>query len=123
MVWIFIFFASFCETLWASSLKFLDFHKIRRSLRYSGFISREFGLAFLPLTTYIIFGILNMLLLTMALKRISLAVCYAVWIGFGLILQTMMDMLIFKERITMKQIGFIFLLLLGIIGLQMDLGW
>ncbi|MFY7862053.1 MAG: DMT family transporter [Chitinophagales bacterium] len=122
MVWIYVFLASVCETFWASSLKFLDFKKMKQSLHTKGFLSKEFGLAFLPLTTYIAFGILNMVLLTMALKLISLAVCYAVWIGFGLILQTMIDILIFKERITLKQIGFILLLLFGIIGLQMDLG-
>ncbi len=122
MAWIYIFLASVCETLWASSLKFLNFKKIKESLHSEGFFSKEFGLTLLPLSTYITFGILNMVFLTIALKDVPLAVCYAVWMGIGLLLQTLIDIFIFKERITLKQIGFMTLILIGIIGLQMNFG-
>jgi len=82
--------------------------------------SKKFGIAFLPLTTYVIFGILNMTFLTVALKTIPLAISYAVWMGLALFLQTLIDIFYFKERINLKQIGFIILILIGIVGLQLS---
>lgn len=120
MAWISLFLASLCETLWASSLKFLNFRKVKLRLRRNGLFSKEFGVAFLPFSTYAIFGILNMTFLTYALKEIPLAICYAVWMGLALLIQTIIDIFIFKENISLKQLGFMFLILLGIIGIQMS---
>lgn len=122
MAWISIFFAALCETLWASSLKFLDFKNIKLTLKRNGFFSKKFGRAFFPLCTYLLFGILNMVFLTFALKTIPLAVCYAVWMGIGLIIQTLIDIFIFKDKITLLQIGYMVLILVGIIGIQMEIG-
>jgi quaternary ammonium compound-resistance protein SugE len=121
MAWLFIFLASFCETLWASSLKFLNFKKIKSTFQINGFISKKFGKAFLPLITYFIFGISNMVFLTSAMKTIPLAVCYAVWMGLGLIFQSMMDIFVFKDTITKVQIGFMILILIGIVGIQLSM--
>jgi quaternary ammonium compound-resistance protein SugE len=118
IAWISILLASLCETLWASSLKFLNFRRLKIRLKRNGFFSQKFGIAFLPLCTYIIFGILNMVFLTMALKTIPLAICYAVWMGLALILQTLIDVFYFKENISLRQLGFLLLILIGIIGLQ-----
>ena len=59
-----------------------------------------------------------MVFLTMALKTIPLAICYAVWMGLALVLQTMIDVFYFKENLSLKQIGFLILILIGVIGLQ-----
>lgn len=120
IAWVSILLASLCETLWASSLKFLNFRNIRIRLVRNGFFSQKFGIAFLPLCTYIVFGILNMVFLTMALKTIPLAICYAVWMGLALVLQTVIDVFYFKEDIHLKQIGFLLLILIGIMGLQLS---
>lgn len=119
MAWISLFIASLCETLWASSLKFLNFRYIKISFKRSGIFSKQFGIAFLPLMTYIVFGILNMTFLTLALKTIPLAISYAVWMGLALLLQTIIDIFYFKENISLKHIGFMLLILFGIMGLQM----
>ncbi len=74
----------------------------------------------LPLSTYVVFGILNMTFLTIALKSISLAISYAVWMGLALLLQTLIDIFLFKEKISLKQLGFLCLILIGIIGLQLS---
>ncbi len=118
MAWISLFLASLCETLWASSLKFLNFRVIKLRFKRDGLFSRKFGIAFLPLSTYIVFGILNMTFLTIALKEIPLAISYAVWMGLALFLQTLIDIFYFKENINPKQIGFMILILIGIVGLQ-----
>jgi quaternary ammonium compound-resistance protein SugE len=120
MAWISLFLASLCETLWASSLKFLNFRRIQIRLKRDGLFSRKFGIAMLPLSTYVVFGILNMTFLTIALKSISLAISYAVWMGLALLLQTLIDIFLFKEKISLKQLGFLCLILIGIIGLQLS---
>jgi quaternary ammonium compound-resistance protein SugE len=122
MAWISIIIAAFCETFWASSLKFLDFKNIKLKFKNDGFFSIKFAKAFIPLCTYILFGILNMVFLTFALKTIPLAICYAVWMGVGLIIQALVDILFFKEKITLIQIGFLTLILIGVIGIQMEIG-
>lgn len=120
MAWISLFLASLCETLWASSLKFLNFRVIKIRLKRNGLFSKKFGIAFLPLSTYVVFGILNMTFLTYALKEIPLAISYAVWMGLALLLQTIIDIFYFKEDISIKQIGFMALILAGIVGLQVS---
>jgi multidrug transporter EmrE-like cation transporter len=61
-----------------------------------------------------------MTFLTIALKSISLAISYAVWMGLALFLQTLIDIFLFKEKISLKQLGFLCLILIGIIGLQLS---
>lgn len=120
MAWISLLLASVCETLWASSLKFLNFRKIRIYLKRNGFLSKNFGIAFLPLSTYVVFGVLNMVFLTYSLKSLSLAIVYAVWMGLALLFQTLIDVFYFKEMISLKQIGYMILILFGVIGLRMS---
>lgn len=116
--WISLMGASICETLWASSLKFLSTDRMKDSYKNEGLFSTRFLLSLLPFITYVFFGISNMILLTYALKFIPLAICYAVWMGLALLIQTIIDIFIFKENISIKQIGFLILLMIGIIGLQ-----
>ncbi len=59
-----------------------------------------------------------MVFLTMALKTIPLAICYAVWMGLALLMQALIDVFYFKENINLRQIGFLLLILIGIIGLE-----
>lgn len=120
IAWISLFLASLCETLWASSLKFLNFRHIKIRLKRNGLLSKKFGIAFLPLTTYVVFGVLNMTFLTLALKDIPLAISYAVWMGLALLLQTIIDIFYFKENISLRQLGYMLLILLGIVGLQLS---
>ena len=60
-----------------------------------------------------------MVFLTMALKTISLAITYAVWMGVGLVIQALIDIFYFKEKITKVQAGSMMLILIGVAGLQM----
>lgn len=120
MAWISLFLASLCETLWASSLKFLNFRKIKIYWRRGGLASKNFGFALLPFSTYIFFGVMNMIFLTYSLKYIPLAICYAIWMGLALFIQTLIDIFYFRENIRPKQVAFMLLILMGIIGLQMS---
>lgn len=118
IAWISLFFASVCETCWASSLKFLSVDKIRASAKENGWMSKPTLLRIFPFLTYAIFGILNMVLLTYSLKFIPLAICYAVWMGLALLIQTIIDVIVFKEKMTPKQIAFLICIFIGVVGLQ-----
>jgi multidrug transporter EmrE-like cation transporter len=58
--------------------------------------------------------------LTYSLKFLPLAICYAVWMGLALLIQTLIDIFVFHEVITRRQIGFMILVLIGIVGLQVS---
>ena len=120
MNWIYLFLASIFEVLWASSVKFISITKIKESYRTAGIGSRTFLWAILPLFTYAIFGICNIGLFSTATKTIPLAICYAVWMGLALLFQTLIDLFIFKENIQWKQIGFMALILVGVVGLRVS---
>lgn len=120
IAWISLLAASICETLWASSLKFLSISRLKSSYSESGLFSKEFLISLVPLLTYAFFGIANMSFLTYSLKFLPLAICYAVWMGLALLIQTLIDIFVFNEVITRRQIGFMILVLIGIVGLQVS---
>lgn len=120
IAWISLLAASICETLWASSLKFLSIRKLKSSYHESGLFSKEFLISLVPLLTYAFFGIANVSFLTYSLKLLPLAICYAVWMGLALLIQTLIDIFVFNEVITRRQIGFMILVLIGIVGLQVS---
>jgi len=120
IAWISLLAASICETLWASSLKFLSIGKLKSSYRESGLFSKDFLISLIPLIIYAFFGIANICFLTYSLKFLPLAICYAVWMGLALLIQTLIDIFVFNEHIKGRQIGFMIIVLIGIVGLQVS---
>lgn len=118
MEWIALFLASIFETLWASSLKFLSISKIKKSISNHGLFSRKSALTILPLMTYVIFGILNIACFSYSCKILPLTICFAIWMGLALCIQTLIDVFLFKEKFNLKQILFMSILMVGIIGLK-----
>jgi len=121
MPWLNLFFASIFEVLWASSLKFLSFTKIKKAYREQGIVSKLFLWAIVPLICYAGFGVCNIALFSSATKSIPLAICYAVWMGLALMFQTLIDVFYFKEKINLKQILFMLLILAGVVGLRVSM--
>lgn len=122
MAWIQLFLASIFEVLWASSLKFLSISKIRKSAKEAGIFSKVFVWSLIPLICYALCGISNIGLFSSATKSIPLAICYAVWMGLALFIQTLIDVFYFKENINLKQIIFMGLILVGVVGLRLSFG-
>lgn len=118
MEWISLLLASVFETLWASSLKFLSLTRIKNSISEFGIISKNSFYSIIPLCTYVIFGILNIACFSYACKLLPLTICFAVWMGLALFIQTLIDVFFFKERFNFKQILFMTILMIGIIGLK-----
>jgi len=58
--------------------------------------------------------------LTMALKRIDVSVAYAIWAGLGTALITVIGLAYFKEPATLIKLISIGLIVIGVIGLNLD---
>jgi multidrug transporter EmrE-like cation transporter len=116
--WFSLFLASFFEVLWASSLKFMSVKKLKQNYKEHGLFTKLTLFSFLPFITYGLFGVTNVTLFSAASKVIALTIAYSVWMGLALVIQTLVDIFYFKESIYIKQLFFIFLVLIGVVGLK-----
>lgn len=65
---------------------------------------------------------LSVWFLSLSLKTLPLGTAYAVWTGIGGALTVVAGMVLFHEPVNLLKIGFIGLILLGIIGLKLTSG-
>lgn len=73
------------------------------------------------------FGMASMLcysgcfwLLSAVLTRLPMGVAYAVWSGVGIVGITLVGVFLFRQSLTVMQISFIGLILIGAVGLQLS---
>jgi multidrug transporter EmrE-like cation transporter len=116
--WFSLFLASFFEVLWASSLKFMSVKKLKQNYKDHGLFTKLTLFSILPFITYGLFGVTNVTLFSAASKVIALTIAYSVWMGLALVIQTLVDIFYFKESIYTKQLFFILLVLIGVVGLK-----
>jgi small multidrug resistance pump len=57
--------------------------------------------------------------LAAAIKTIPVGVAYAIWSGVGIVAIALIGWLVFRQSLTMPQTGFIALILIGAIGLNL----
>lgn len=60
--------------------------------------------------------------LSFALTKIPVGVAYAIWSGFGIAAISLIGWLIFRQSLSAPQVGFIALILIGAIGLNLTTG-
>ncbi|MDS0527484.1 multidrug efflux SMR transporter [Clostridium sp. SHJSY1] len=96
--WIFTIFAGIIEVLWAIGLK------------HANSFSSWIGVGILIC--------LSFLLLFEATKKLPVATVYAVFTGIGTVGTVLIGMLYFNEAFSWSKIGFIIILLIGILGLK-----
>ena len=58
-------------------------------------------------------------LLAFAMTRIPMGVAYAVWSGLGIVAIAVIGWVVFRQSLTVAQAGFIALILIGAIGLNL----
>ena len=105
MAWLLLFVAGLLEIGFALSLKASD-----------GF-SR-----LLPSISFVVFAIASLVLLNLALKTLPIGTAYAVWTGVGAAGTAVLGMVLFGEPMAASRIGFIGLIVAGVIGLQLTGG-
>ena len=101
MSWIYLFIAGFFEIGWAVGLKYTE-----------GFTKLW------PSVITIIGMILSFYFLSAAVKTIPIGTAYAIWTGIGAVGTAIFGMILFGESKEFIRLIFIFLIVIGIIGLK-----
>ncbi|AFH50331.1 Cation membrane transporter [Ignavibacterium album JCM 16511] len=101
MYWIILFVAGLFEVAWAIGLKYTEgFSKL------------------IPSIFTIVSMIISMGLLAYAVKHIPVGTAYAVWTGIGAVGTAILGIILFNESKEFVRIFFIFLIVVGIVGLK-----
>ena len=73
----------------------------------------------IPSVLIFVFYGLSFVGLTIALKKIDVSIAYAVWAGIGTALIAVIGILYFKEPLTLVKVISVFLIILGVIGINL----
>ncbi|MGB7710572.1 MAG: multidrug efflux SMR transporter [Microcoleus sp.] len=73
----------------------------------------------IPSTLVVICYIGSISMLTKALKGINLNIAYAIWSGLGTAIIAIVGVIFFKETLSPLQIVSIFLIILGVVGVNL----
>jgi len=105
MYWIVLFIAGLFEIAWAIGLKYTEgFSKLW------------------PSVFTIVCMIISMGLLAYAVKYLPVGTAYAIWTGIGAVGTAILGMILFDESKELVRIFFIFLIVVGIVGLKIFSG-
>ena len=104
MAWFYLFIAGIFEIFWAVGIKYCDGFKIT-----------------LPLVLVIISMTLIVIFLGLATRTIPMSIAYAVWTGIGIIGVFTYGLFILKDPISVKNIIFVGMILIGIVGLKLGI--
>ena len=74
----------------------------------------------IPSILIFVFYVLSFVSLTYAVKKIDMSVSYAIWSGIGTTLIAMIGVYYFKESMTTLKFFSIILIILGVIGLNIQ---
>jgi len=118
MAWIYLILAATCETAWTFCLKFMKFADLK-TLRFITFYRWQGGLpVLLPFIGYILFGLANIYLFSLAIKQLPTAIAFAVWTAATLVLIKISELAFFQQWISVVEIYFMLMIMVGILGLR-----
>ena len=101
MDWLILIIAGLFESAWAIGMKYSNgFTKLYPSL---------FVIITMALSVY---------LLSISLKTLPVGTAYAVWTGIGAVGTAILGIFLFDESKELIRVGFIFLIIIGIVGLR-----
>jgi quaternary ammonium compound-resistance protein SugE len=118
LAWLYIIIAAAFEAAWTFSVKFMKFSEIK-NLQFATFYKPGGGLpVIIPFVGYITFGICNIYFFSLAIKQLPTATAYAVWTAATLIMIKIAEIAFFQQRISLLELFFITLIMVGILGLK-----
>lgn len=117
--WVALVLAATVEVLWMFSLKYIDIQGVREFFAKSKYTTLLEYKIFLAPVGYVVFGLTNVALFSWSMKGIQPAVAFAAWMGLTLIFTLLVETVFLKTSVDWKQLIFISLILVGIIGLKM----
>jgi small multidrug resistance pump len=71
-----------------------------------------------PAISLAIFYTISFVAMTFAMKYLELSVVYAVWSGIGTVLVSIVGVMYFGERLSLRKITFLLLIVCGVIGIH-----
>lgn len=105
MTWLYLVLAGVLEVVWASTMKLSH-----------GFTRLSYSLV------TILAMIVSFYLLSRALKELPMSLAYPIWTGIGAIGTVIVGVVFLKDHLSPATYFFIFLLLVGIIGIKLTSG-
>ena len=119
LAWLCLTGAAACQMAWIYSLKYIRWDALT-SLRWDTFYRPDVGLpALLPWIAYVFFGIVNTILLAIAMRTIPTTTAFAVWTALTLVFLKAADVFWLKLSWSWGELLFILLITIGIIGLKL----
>ena len=103
--WVVLLLAVLVEVAWALSLKWVQMQPGVGSIG----------------TSLLLTG-LNMLMLSYAMRGIPMGTAYAVWTGLGAVVITVVGILWFSDPFSLLRLGFMALVVAGVVGLKLTAG-
>ena len=117
--WLYLIGAAVCMTAWTYSLKYLSWDDLKM-LRWATFYRPDGGLpVLLPWVAYVLFGIVNTVLLAIAMRTIPTTTAFAVWTALSLVFLKAADVFWLKISWSWTELFFILLIAVGIVGLKL----
>lgn len=102
MAWKYLLISSFFEIIFAIGLKY------------------TFGFSKLfPSLVTVVASVFGLITLSQALKTLPVGTAYTVWTGIGTVGTTVLGMILFNESRDLIRIGFILLIIVGVVGLRL----
>ncbi|OWK28056.1 DMT family transporter [Sphingomonas dokdonensis] len=102
MAWVILGCAVVTEIIWALSLKWAA-------------VQASWQASIVPITL----SFVNMGLLALAMRGLAAGTAYAVWTGLGAVGVTIFGVVLFGERLSPVQIGFLALIIVGVVGTKL----
>lgn len=109
--------AAFIQVCWLYTVKAIDRKKLA-AIRLNNLFSKNTTQALLPLIGYLIFGISNVVMLTIAMKQMPPSITYALWSGMVIALAAVVDRVFFKLKFSILQYVFLICIAVGVAGLN-----
>jgi quaternary ammonium compound-resistance protein SugE len=120
LAWLYLLGAAFCEMAWTYSLKYIDVPALK-TLHWATLFRADGGLpVLLPWLGYFAFGIINSVLLAIAMRTIPTATAFAVWMAGSLIFMKLADVFWQKMGCSLTEVFFGVLIIVGIVGLKLS---
>jgi len=119
LAWLYLVLAATCETAWTYCVKFMKFSDLK-ALRFDNFYRWHGGAlpVLVPFIGYILFGVCNIWLFSIAIKQIPVAMAFAVWTATTLIFLKIVELAYFHQRISLAEVFFMLLIMVGMVGLK-----
>jgi quaternary ammonium compound-resistance protein SugE len=118
MHWLFLILASVCEICWLYCIRYLNFVSAGELLTLQFIHKENSWLIIFALLGYAGFGIANVLLFSMAMKKIPASTAFSTWTGLALCGTTLVDAYFLHLDFTVEQGIFMVLICAGILGLK-----